>query len=549
MSASAPRFATREILVSLVALCAWMAVGPAAPAVAQQPDVGLSAVRAQRFGRPQLPNANPDGHDLFGYAFAVGDFDGDGVDDLATAAIGSNGLVASPVEDCGQVVVRYGVAGRGLDAASAPTVLGQFLAGSTNAAEPLDYFGLALAACDLNGDGFDDLAVGVPGEDLVVANNFEFPDAGVVEVYRGSSGGLVLPAAMRIRDLTETILAVEGAFFGAAIGCGDFDADGFDDLAVGLPGRIVGSAENAGRVNVFRGSASPILANPYVLEQVSLGHGGVEAGDRFGSSVEAGDFNGDGFVDLAVSVPGETHEVLPKAAVHVYFGGLGELGVAGAEHVFNGSNGLDLTYGRALASGDFDADGFADLAIGVPRADSFAIDAGLVQVYAGSEEGIAPGVPAQLTPHSILGPGASQPGELFGSSLAVGDFDGDGADDLAVGSPAEELIAGRPNGAVTVAMGVTGVGLVSSPSRARQINSGTEGFPGNTTESVVRFGAAAAAGDFDSDGHLDLAVGAPDEFELGLPGVGTATVLFGSLFADGVGSGSPTYWSVAVPGP
>ena len=72
---------------------------------------------------------------------------------------------------------------------------------------------------------------------------------------------------------------------------------------------------------------------------------------------------------------------------------------------------------------------------------------------------------------------------------------------------------------------------------------GLEGIPGTETEHDLQFGQALAAGDFDGDGHADLAVGAPLESEAGLPQVGTATVLYGALFADGFESGEFTYWS------
>ena len=92
------------------------------------PSVGLSSVRAQRFARADLPNANAAGADAFGFAFASADFNGDGVDDLATGVPDSRGP-APFVNACGQVVVRYGVRGRGLDRISPPTVLGQFTTG------------------------------------------------------------------------------------------------------------------------------------------------------------------------------------------------------------------------------------------------------------------------------------------------------------------------------------------------------------------------------------------------------------------------------------
>jgi len=104
---------------------------------------------------------------------------------------------------------------------------------------------------------------------------------------------------------------------------GDFDGDGFDDLGVGVPFRNAGSVEEAGAVFVFGGSASRlIVAGSQLWHQDSSGIAdAAEFGDRFGSPVAAGDFNGSGHDDLAVGVPRERLDSASDAgAVNVIYG-------------------------------------------------------------------------------------------------------------------------------------------------------------------------------------------------------------------------------------
>jgi hypothetical protein len=147
----------------------------AGPVVAQVEAVGLSSVRAHSFDgelAPSLP-ARPGDH--FASAFAVGDFDGNGVEDLATGIPHHDGPVANVVPDSGAVLVRYGGAGAG--PSTSVTVARQFGSGF----EEGDVFGFALAACDFDGDGHDDLAIGAPSEDVDLV-----ADAGIETIVYGS---------------------------------------------------------------------------------------------------------------------------------------------------------------------------------------------------------------------------------------------------------------------------------------------------------------------------------------------------------------------------
>ena len=147
---------------------------------------------------------------------------------------------------------------------------------------------------DFDGDGFGDLAVGAPGEDVGAVAN-----AGAVSVLYGSSGGLASDGQVLTQDTAGVPGVSEiGDRFGAALVAGDFNGDAFSDLAVGAPGEDLSDVD-AGAVTILFGSAGGIGgAGAQLLTQ-----GNPEYGDSFGFSLDIGDFgSGD---QLVVGAPGE----------------------------------------------------------------------------------------------------------------------------------------------------------------------------------------------------------------------------------------------------
>ncbi len=522
-------------------------------AAAQLGNIGLSAVRAQRFGNEDLLFYVPEVGDHFAWALAVGDFNNDGADDLATGAPFDDNLGGFH-PDSGIVVVRYGLPGAGLAGGLAGDVLSQMASGSPDPADDGDRFGWVLAACDFNDDGFDDLAVGIPHEDHLGQGN-----AGAVQLHYGSSSGLPAAGAAFYTQSTPGIPGdVEaGDSFGWTLACGDFDNDGFDDAAIGVPFEVHdGENPPAGVIEVVPGSSIGLVPEEaYTLDQDSPGMlGASEFGDVFGWALAVGDFNGDLYDDLAIGVPGEdtTSSIeLGKGAVHVVFGGSIGLTPVGnllrTETAVGGLSESGDQFGFALGAGDFDGDLFDDLAIGVPFED-FGIggsvpNTGQVNVLYGAAGGFDFGRTQFWAEDNILGAGTSESNDKFGYALAAGDFDADGRSDLVVGHPGEFGLV-PDDGAATIVMG-SPTGLTAA--RYRGIEAGHGGFPGPANQASRDYGSSLAVGDFDGDGHVDLTLGAPWENENGLLDVGAEMVLYGSLFADGFGTATTQLWSSVAP--
>ena len=478
-------------------------------------------------GNAQIAGAS-ENEDRFGSALAAGDFDGDGRSDLA---VGVPEEDVGGIEDAGTVNVIYGTGG-GLAFADnqqwyqdTPDIIG--------IPEAFDRFGAALAAGDFNGDGRDDLAIGVPYENVGTVGN-----AGAVNVIYGSAVGLqtAFNQIWRQDDLTYTAPEADD-HFGASLAAGDFNGDGYHDLVVGSPDEDISSINAAGVVHVIYGGPSGLSAAGNEAWYRSLaGHGASITFDNFGFALTAGDFSDDGFDDFAVGVVGYDAGGTTNAGGVIAF--YGSAGGTTAGNTFwsqatpgiNGTPGSGDQFGFALASADFDADGHADLAVGVPFEDvGGAGDSGAVNVIYGAGGGLS-AADNQLFTQASTGIGSvSEADDRFGWSLAAGPLNVGAFADLAVGTYGEAVGSLAGAGAVVVIAG-TGSGL-DPTLQSRTWRQGREGAL-DRAEAGDRFGAALAIGAFDGGiGHL--AVGVPDEDVDGDTDAGAVNVLTRAL-NDGV---------------
>ena len=369
------------------------------------------------------------------------DFNGDGFDDLAIA-VEEGG--SSPCQ--GAVHIIYGSAA-GLHATSG--LPNQLLASGDLGCS----FGEALATGDFDKDGFSDLAIGVPKH-----------GSGAVKILYGSLFGLKSSGSQLWDEPSVGIRPTgSGSRYGDALATGDFNSDGFFDLAIGAPGRDIGGVSEAGAVNVLYGSAFGLTASGYSWWHQStptIG-GAPEVNDFFGADLAAGDFNNDGFFDLAIGVPNDAVGIVNNAGgVQVLSGSALGLTALGSQLWNQGPVGgtpeeADF-FGTALAAGDFNKDGFFDLAIGVPGDSVGTINAaGAVNVLYGSALGLKVSGNQLWNQASFAIGGTPELNDYFGTALAAGDFNKDGFFDLAIGVPGDSVATINNAGAVNVLYGAT----------------------------------------------------------------------------------------------
>jgi hypothetical protein len=405
---------------------------------------------------------------------------------------------------------------------------------------------VATRKADFNGDGFADLAVGAPFEDVGSATN-----AGSVNVLYGSSGGLTSTNNVQYYEGNGGVpgTAQTGDRYGQAVAAGDFNGDGFADLAIGMPGKNIGTATNAGSLNILYGSANRLTTSgAQIWTQGASGLIGVaEKNDGFGAALAAGDLNGDGFADLAVNADGETVSGNTRAgSVTIIYGSAGGLAAAGSQAWNQNTIGVDQAEANdrlgSLAIGDFDQDGFGDLAMGIAYEDVGGTqDAGEVNVMYGSAGGLSASRAQLWTQDS---PNILDQVELsdgFGYSVAAGDVNGDTFDDLVVGDPGETVGTVSGAGAINVIFG-SASGL--SATNNQFLNQDSPNVPG-AAETDDQLGSGVAVGDFNGDGTMDVAAGAPYESVGSDVYAGAIDVFYGS--ASGVTTTGSQEWTQDSP--
>jgi len=226
---------------------------------------------------------------------------------------------------------------------------------------------------------------------------------------------------------------LRGQMLGASMVTGDFDGDGFEDLAVGAPGYWYD--ENVGRVYLYRGSIFGLV--PWrVIEEVDVNPNAARS-DEFGFALAVADFNGDHKDDLVIGAPAAMAPMGTKhgGVVYVLFGtAFGPDTFTRAEldqTTLTGSVSEDGDrFGAAVAVGDLDGDGHPDLAVGVPGeitgSGTSRLQTGFVNTF------LSRGT-TFVNKHGIAMPAADRAwGSNFGAVLAIADFDRDGFGDVVV---------------------------------------------------------------------------------------------------------------------
>ena len=520
-----------RLLISIIFVTVLLS---AVPALAQ---LGFSNHQAFDQDTPGFIGAIEE-FDHLGDKLSAGDFNGDGVTDLA---IGTSREDIGSVTNAGAVYVLYGQPGNVGLTTTNMQLFSQNTPGFIDAVEEDDHLGSELSAGDFNGDGVTDLAIGTSRENIGSVTN-----AGAVYVLYGQPGNVGLTTTNMQsfdQDTPGFIGAVEeGDRLGDELSAGDFNGDGITDLAIGAGLEDIGSVIDAGAVYVLYGQPGNIgltTTNMQLFSQNTPGFiDAVEESDRLGTALSAGDFNGDGVTDLAIGTSREDiGSVTNAGAVYVLYGQPGNVGLATTNmQLFNqntpgfiGAVEESDRLGNELSAGDFNGDGIADLAIATSREDIGSVaDAGAVYVLYGQPGNVGlTTTNMQLFNQNTLGfIGAAEENDRLGTALSAGDFNGDGITDLAIGAGFEDIGSVTDAGAVYVLYGQPGnVGLTTT--NMQSFDQDTQSFIDAVEEDDL-LGTALSAGDFNGDGITDLAIGAGFEDIGSVTNAGAVYTLYGT---------------------
>ncbi|MGA1793924.1 MAG: hypothetical protein ACMUHM_08235 [Thermoplasmatota archaeon] len=434
----------------------------------------------------------------FGSVMVVADFDQDGNDDLVVG----DPLGGGP-ERVGYVHLFFGESegwsGRYFAAGDGDIYY-------NNAVETSE-FGRSMTTGDLNNDGYPDFAVGAPLNQIDGLYN----DAGSVSVYWGGPKTYMASAP----NLTYEGYSVERV--GSAIAVGDLNGDDIDDLVFSAPydtGLETANRYHAGMVYIMFGPLSGSIIksqNNYDVKII-----GTEDNEFIGESLAISDIDDDGIDDLVIGAPKS------KA---------GSITRQGVAYILRGrstwNSNIDLTtepslrifgpwpydeVGSTMAAEDVDNDGKADLFIGGPNGDGFQRskkEGGNLYILEGSF--LASKLPSgsiSLRNEYNVSICGDQEGQRAGSSIDIGDVDGDGALDLLIGARGYRDVASNSvtGGVFVFPNSLFSSSLLINTTSLPQIS----GFMLNDEA-----GYSIAGGDVNRDGRYDLFIGAPGADPMG----------------------------------
>lgn len=460
--------------------------------------------------------------DRAGTALASGDLNGDGFDDLI---IGAPGIDPS----AGVVYVLFGQAGPPTQT-DLSTTYDMIIYGESSG----DRLGSSITSADLNSDGFDDLVLGAPS-----ASHQGIGDAGKAYIIYGRTN---LPSSIDLSQSTgDVALQIWGGgishFLGEAIDHGDFNGDGYEDIAVSAIGASLGARVRCGITYVVLGE-SGALSNS-LIDLSSGDSTDVMIVGKFdninsGNAIASGDMDADGYDDIMVASVSAATNGTGSGEVYVKYGSSTLPAVVDlltdADLTVIGEAGSYLGYG--VGSGDIDRDGYGDLVLGAPGASGFN---GQTYVFFGKDRSL---LPAQIdlvvdtADLTVDGEAAS----LLGFPLAVANLNGDGFDDILTSGSGAAAPAGASAGVVYALLGDQKQTLSAAIDLA-VTNADIEVFGAAAGDQI---GVPVIAGDLNGDGIEDVIIGSiyPDNF------TGIVYVVWGEppYLEVSVQTGSATYY-------
>ena len=333
----------------------------------------------------------------------------------------------------------------------------KFLQQKPTDSQNYDAFASRLQTGDFNGDGFKDLAVGIPYKDLK-----QKQDVGAVAVYFGSKHGLI-----NYENLLYEAKPSENAQFSWSMASADFNHDQKDDLVISAPQKNIKTDKiykNAGIVHLFYGSKLGLTNELQLnISQNSTNMlDSAENYDQFGWSLATGDFNHDKNMDLAIGVPFESEQ-------NHRFSGIVQI-INGTDKTLGTENSIWSQYnknisgmgesgdkfGYAIAAGDYDGNQIDDLVIGVPGEDYFSSgvpNGGVAHIIFGTNSGLNEANNQMLIQNASLNNDMAEDQDQLGKVIKLFDINADGFDDILLGIYNEDIGNHLDAGLVQVVFG------------------------------------------------------------------------------------------------
>jgi len=425
-----------------------------------------------------------------------GDINGDGVEDLLVSAPLAD-AVPNTITENGKVYAIFGPVTADANLSDADLIM--------TGVNDSDYAGYGLSSAgDTNGDGYDDLLVGAYHADSGGSSS------GTAYLVMGPASA----GAMDLDEATSTFLGdAPNDYLGFSVsGGGDTNGDGYDDLLVGAYGADP-SGGSSGTAYLILG---PVSSGRIDAADAGYSLSGESSSDYAGYSVAlVGDTDGDGNDDILVGAYGDDDGGSSAGAAYLVLGPVqraGDLADSDAK-LLGESSGVDAGY-MTSSAGDVNADGYADIMVGAPDADAGpGSNSGITYLLYGP---ISSGSSSlSIADASFVGESSSDSiGEYISSA---GDVDGDGGDDILLGSLYEDE-GGSNAGCVYLMYGAATGAISLADAHVKLVGESASDNAGNV----------ARAGDQNLDGYDDLLIGVREDDDGGSD-AGALYVVFGDV--------------------